>query len=41
MEHGMGQDRAVRELFLQAGLEELDSCPDLARIPRVAGGRVK
>ncbi|TAK87606.1 MAG: peptide chain release factor N(5)-glutamine methyltransferase [Betaproteobacteria bacterium] len=41
LEHGMGQDRAVRELFLQAGLEEVDSCPDLARIPRVAGGKVK
>jgi release factor glutamine methyltransferase len=41
LEHGMGQDRTVRALFLQAGLEEVDSCPDLARIPRVAGGKVK
>lgn len=41
LEHGMGQDAAVRELFLQAGLEEVGSCPDLARIPRVAGGKVK
>jgi release factor glutamine methyltransferase len=41
LEHGMGQDRAVRELFVQANLEEVDSCPDLARIPRVAGGKVK
>jgi len=41
VEHGMGQDAAVRVLLSQAGLEELDSCPDLARIPRVAGGKVK
>ena len=41
IEHGMGQDRAVCELLLQAGLEEVDSCPDLARIPRVAAGKVK
>jgi release factor glutamine methyltransferase len=41
MEHGAGQESAVRALFLQAGLEEVDSCPDLARIPRVAAGKVK
>lgn len=41
LEHGMGQERAVCELFRQARLEEVDSCPDLARIPRVAGGKVK
>ncbi|MGH8689451.1 MAG: peptide chain release factor N(5)-glutamine methyltransferase, partial [Burkholderiales bacterium] len=41
MEHGMGQDGAVRALLSQAGLEEVDSCPDLARIPRVAAGKVK
>lgn len=41
LEHGMGQEAAVRALLAQAGLEELDSCPDLARIPRVAGGKVK
>ena len=41
LEHGMGQDAAVGTLLSQAGLEELDSCPDLARIPRVAGGKVK
>jgi release factor glutamine methyltransferase len=41
VEHGMGQDRAVRALLAQAGLEEIDSCPDLARIPRVSGGKVK
>jgi release factor glutamine methyltransferase len=41
LEHGMGQDGQVRALMSQAGLEEVDSCPDLARIPRVAGGKVK
>jgi len=41
VEHGMGQEAAVGALLSQAGLEELDSCPDLARIPRVAGGKVK
>ncbi|HYG55204.1 MAG TPA: peptide chain release factor N(5)-glutamine methyltransferase [Burkholderiales bacterium] len=41
LEHGVGQDVAVRSLLLQAGLEEVDSCPDLARIPRVASGKVK
>lgn len=41
IEHGMGQDGAVRALLSQAGLQEVDSCPDLARIPRVAGGKVK
>ena len=41
VEHGAGQDAAVRVLLQQAGLEEVDSCPDLARIPRVAAGKVK
>jgi release factor glutamine methyltransferase len=41
LEHGMGQDVPVRALLSQAGLEDVDSCPDLARIPRVAGGKVK
>lgn len=41
IEHGMGQEAAVCALLAQAGLEEVDSCPDLARIPRVAGGKVK
>jgi release factor glutamine methyltransferase len=41
LEHGMGQDGPVRALLSQAGLEEIDSCPDLARIPRVAAGKVK
>jgi release factor glutamine methyltransferase len=41
VEHGLGQDAAVGALLSRAGLEELDSWPDLARIPRVAGGKVK
>ena len=41
LEHGMGQDAPVRALLSQAGLEDVESCPDLARIPRVAGGRLK
>ena len=41
LEHGMGQDRAVRELLRAAGLEEVTSWPDLAGIPRVSGGRRK
>ena len=41
LEHGMGQDRAVRELLAAAGLEEATSWPDLAGIPRVSGGRRK
>ncbi len=41
MEHGMGQQAAVAGLLAAAGLESLTSWPDLARIPRVAGGKVK
>ena len=41
LEHGMGQERAVRELLIGAGLEEVASWPDLAGIPRVSGGRRK
>ena len=41
IEHGMGQDVAVRAILREAGLEEITSCPDLARIPRVASGKVK
>lgn len=41
LEHGMGQDSPVRALLSQAGLEDVESCPDLARIPRVAGARLK
>jgi release factor glutamine methyltransferase len=39
VEHGMGQEAAVRALFAQAGLEEVQTWPDLAGIPRVTGGR--
>jgi release factor glutamine methyltransferase len=39
VEHGMGQDSAVREMFALAGLEEVQTWPDLAGIPRVTGGR--
>jgi release factor glutamine methyltransferase len=38
LEHGMGQDGAVRELLSAAGLEAVTSWPDLAGIPRVSGG---
>ena len=33
----MGQDEAVRALLDAAGLEDIDSWPDLAGIPRVSG----
>ena len=39
VEHGAGQDEAVRRLFSAAGLEEVRTWPDLAGIPRVTGGR--
>ena len=39
LEHGLGQDSAVRQLLSQAGLEEAQSWPDLAGIPRVSGAR--
>jgi release factor glutamine methyltransferase len=38
IEHGMGQDRQVRELLSAAGLRGVQSWPDLAAIPRVSGG---
>jgi release factor glutamine methyltransferase len=41
LEHGTGQDAPVRVLLSQAGFGDVESCPDLARIPRVAGGRLK
>lgn len=41
LEHGMGQQEAVRSLLEAAGLETTSGWPDLAGIPRVAGGRVK
>jgi release factor glutamine methyltransferase len=39
LEHGSGQDVAVRRLLEQAGLEEPQSWPDLAGIPRVTGAK--
>jgi len=39
VEHGMGQERAVRELLAAAGLESAATWPDLAGIPRVSGGK--
>ena len=39
LEHGMGQDVAVRGLLEAAGLEEVATWPDLAGIGRVSGGR--
>jgi release factor glutamine methyltransferase len=39
VEHGLGQDAAVRTLMEQAGLEEPRTWPDLAGIPRVSGAR--
>jgi len=41
LEHGLGQDAAVRELLASAGLEDVRSWPDLAGIARVSGGRLK
>jgi release factor glutamine methyltransferase len=41
VEHGMGQEQAVREVLDRAGLEDIGNWPDLARIPRVSGGKVK
>ena len=39
IEHGMGQDAAVRELLAHNRLQDVRTWPDLARIPRVSGGR--
>lgn len=41
LEHGIGQDGRVRSLMEQAGLEEIETRPDLAGIPRVTGGKVE
>jgi release factor glutamine methyltransferase len=40
LEHGRGQDARVRALASAAGLESVQSWPDLAGIPRVSGGRL-
>ena len=39
LEHGWDQARAVRALLLAAGLEDVQSRPDLAGIERCSGGR--
>ena len=39
IEHGQGQDAAVRSLLESVGLEEVQTWPDLAGIPRVSGGQ--
>ena len=39
VEHGRGQDGAVRGLLAAAGLEGVATWPDLAGIPRVSGGK--
>ena len=41
LEHGLGQDAAVRGLLGRAGLEDVASWPDLAGIARASGGRLK
>jgi release factor glutamine methyltransferase len=41
MEHGMGQDAAVRHLMVAASLESVTAWPDLAGIARVTGGKLK
>ncbi len=40
LEHGYDQQAAVARLLEKAGFGELASIPDLAGIPRVAGGRI-
>lgn len=39
LEHGIGQDAAVRRLLEQAGLEDAHTWPDLAGIPRASGAK--
>ncbi|MDH4323689.1 MAG: peptide chain release factor N(5)-glutamine methyltransferase [Betaproteobacteria bacterium] len=41
LEHGLGQDAAVRNLLREAGLEGVRTWPDLAGIARVSGGGLK
>lgn len=38
LEHGQGQDEAVRTLLAAAGLENVSTWPDLAGIARITGG---
>ena len=41
LEHGQGQEGAVRGLLAAAGLESVSTWPDLAGIARVSGGKLK
>ena len=41
LEHGQGQEQAVRGLIAEAGLESVATWPDLAGIARVSGGKLK
>lgn len=41
LEHGLGQDAAVRLLLTEAGLEQVRTWPDLSGIARVSGGGLK
>jgi release factor glutamine methyltransferase len=41
LEHGQGQDPAVRAFLVQAGFEDIASWPDLAGIARVTGAKLK
>jgi release factor glutamine methyltransferase len=41
VEHGLGQDAAVRGLLREAGFDEIHTWPDLAGIARVSGGGLK
>jgi len=39
LEHGIGQDKAVRDLLADAAFKSISTWPDLSGIPRVTGGK--
>lgn len=41
LEHGQGQEKAVRDLLAEAGLDSIMTWPDLAGIARVSGGKLE
>ena len=41
LEHGFGQEEAVRGLIAAAGLESVTTWPDLAGIARISGGKLE
>lgn len=41
LEHGLGQETAVRQLLASCGFDAIATWPDLAGIARVSGGRLK